>query len=94
MAATNISPAQRVMQGRLAAHTNWARCEDRTAATAPARAAFDARFEKQVDPEGKLPHAERMIRAGHARKAYFARLALASAKARAARAGSSDEVKP
>ncbi len=40
------------------------------------------RFERQVDPDGVLTPAERARRAGHARKAYFARLALRSAQAR------------
>ncbi|MFZ2625643.1 MAG: hypothetical protein WAX29_10455 [Propionibacterium sp.] len=44
-----------------------------------------AKFEKQVDPEGKLPADERRIRANHLKAAYFKRLALKSAKARRAR---------
>lgn len=50
--------------------------------SAPGRAAFLSRFEAEVDPEGKLPAEERKRRAEHARRAYFAKLALASAKAR------------
>ena len=51
--------------------------------TAPARAAFMGRFEIAVDPDGILPPAERARRAEAARKLYFAKLALKSAKARA-----------
>jgi hypothetical protein len=40
------------------------------------------KFERQVDPEGILPPAERAMRAEHARKAHFKRLALKSAQAR------------
>ncbi|MGH3968275.1 MAG: hypothetical protein ACRDTV_09240 [Mycobacterium sp.] len=40
------------------------------------------KFERQVDPDGKLSPAERAKRAEHARKAYFARLALKSARVR------------
>jgi hypothetical protein len=40
------------------------------------------RFERQVDPDGTLKPEERARRAGHARKAYFTRLALRSAQAR------------
>jgi hypothetical protein len=58
------------------------RCEDRTTATEPARQALQRKFEREVDPEGKLPPAELAIRANHARRAYYARLALKSAKAR------------
>ena len=70
------------LRATIAAHERWARTSDRTAATAPARAALMAKFERQVDPEGMLPHEERARRAEHARKAHFARLALKSARAR------------
>jgi hypothetical protein len=76
------SPSERTLIGRIGAETKWAQCEDPTAATAPGRAKFDERFYDEVDPERVLPEAERERRAGHARKAYFAKLALASAKAR------------
>ncbi len=46
------------------------------------RKAFLDGFERQVDPEGVLPIAERQRRAEHARKAYFTRLALKSSRAR------------
>lgn len=79
-------PSDRVQIASLAAHIKWAGCEDRTAATAAARRAFNDRFEKQVDPDAKLPPAERARRAESARKAYFARLALKSAQTRRTRA--------
>lgn len=41
------------------------------------------RFYAEVDPEGVLPVHERELRAENAKKAYFRRLALKSAKARA-----------
>lgn len=50
--------------------------------TRAGRAAFLARFEREVDPDGELNSAERARRAEAARRAYFARLALASARAR------------
>jgi len=77
-----------VMAGRIGAHEGWARCEDRTARTAKARRAFDARFENEVDPDGVLAPSERARRAESARKAYFARLALKSATTRARRRAS------
>ncbi len=77
-----LSPSERVLSARLAAHTLHARLADPVAHTAPARQAFLDRFEREVDPDGTLPPAERARRAEHARKAYFTRLALASAKAR------------
>lgn len=73
------------LDARAAAHVSWANTVDPTARTEPARAAFERRFGKQVDPDGKLSAQERGRRAAQARKAYFAALAAKSAKARAAR---------
>jgi hypothetical protein len=50
-----------------------------------ARDKFDERFERQVDPDGTLPPAERQRRADAARRAYFTGLAYKSSKARAAK---------
>jgi hypothetical protein len=80
------SPSQRAMIARIAASARWAQTTDRVAATAPARAKALDRFEREVDPDGVLPPAERATRAYHARRAYFTRLALKSAQARQARA--------
>jgi hypothetical protein len=74
--------ADRSLIARLAAHESWANTADPSARTAPARRALLDRFERQVDPDGALSPTERARRAGHARKAYFARLALRSAQAR------------
>lgn len=71
-----LTPAQR---GRLGALTIHAQGKTNTG---PARAAFDARFEREVDPEGLLTPTERAKRADHARRLHFTRLAAASAKAR------------
>ena len=79
------SPARRALRARMAAHHLHAGISDAAAHTAPARAAFLARFEHEVDPEGTLDPGERARRAEHARKAYFLRLALASAHSRGAR---------
>ena len=64
------TPEQRALVAKIAAHEKWARTADPSAATAAARAAFLDRFERQVDPDGTLPPAERARRAEHARKAY------------------------
>jgi hypothetical protein len=71
---TASTPAERRLIGQVAAHASWAVTEDRTARTAPARAALAAKFlaEAGGDP----------VRAEHLRKAHFARLALKSAQAR------------
>lgn len=66
--------AERRLASQIAAHTSWAQTTDRSARTAPARAALDQRF---LDEAGGDP-----IRAHHLRAAYFKRLALKSAQAR------------
>jgi hypothetical protein len=70
------------LAGRIGAYASWANTSDRSARTAPARAAFDRRFEDEVDPGRILDPATRAQRAAAARRAYFARLALKSAQAR------------
>lgn len=70
------------LRARIAANHRWAFADDRTAATAAARTAADARFAREVDPEGKLPPEERARRAASLRKAHYSRMALASAKKR------------
>lgn len=74
-----MTPQQRALRARLAAHALHAKVADPAAHTAPARRAFLDRFEREVDPEGVLPPAERARRGDHARKAYYTRLALKSA---------------
>lgn len=85
LAGMELTPEQRSLRARLAAHVSWANTTDRAARTAAARRASMDRFDRLVDPDGVLPPAERAIRAAHARKAYFARLALRSAQARRTR---------
>jgi hypothetical protein len=77
-----MSAAERSLRGQIASHESWARTENPSARTAPARKAALDRFEKEVDPDGTLPPAERAKRAQHKRQAYFKRLALKSAQAR------------
>ena len=72
-----MTPEAASLRARIAAHTRWAGCEDRTDATSKARAAFMDRFERQVDPDRVLPPAERAKRAESAKRAHFARLAYA-----------------
>jgi hypothetical protein len=64
----------RALAGSKGAHLSWAHTTDRAARTEPARRALEARFLAQADGDPK--------RAEHLRKAYFADLALKSAKAR------------
>jgi hypothetical protein len=67
---------------RIAAEVSWSRTFDRAARTKPARDKFLERFEREVDPEMKLPPHERRRRAEHAKRAYMLRLAKRSARAR------------
>lgn len=69
-----IPHSERVLAGRLGGYSSWANTADRSARTAPARAALDAKFIKQAggDPQ----------RAEALRKAHFSRLALMSAQSR------------
>ncbi|ACU35571.1 hypothetical protein Amir_1622 [Actinosynnema mirum DSM 43827] len=83
-----MTPAQRSLRARMAAHTSWANTADAAARTAPARAAQMARFERQVDPDGVLPVGERSRRAESAKRAYYLGLAAKSAAARRARKAS------
>jgi hypothetical protein len=76
-----MTPGERTLRARMAAYILHSRYDSKEL-TAPARRAFNDRFEKQVDPDGTLPPAERQRRAEAAKKAYFARLALKSVKSR------------
>lgn len=66
--------SEKRLRARIASETSWANTADRSARTAPARAALDAKFLAEADGDP--------IRAEHLRKAYFARLALKSAQSR------------
>lgn len=79
-----IDKAQQARWGRVGGYTTAARHDTRDI-TAPARAAFEARFYQSIPAE--LPTHERDRRAAAARKAYFAELtALSVAKRKAATA--------
>lgn len=71
------------MRARIAALARWSK-EDPTPTADRGQAGLLARFEREVDPDGTLPPAERVRRAEAARKAHMTRLAYASSKARTA----------
>lgn len=77
-----LTPEQRAMRARLAAHVRWSKARDRAAELAKARQTFMSKFEKEVDPNGEMTPEARALAAESARKAYFARLAFKSATAR------------
>ena len=70
----STTSTERSLGARIAAHESWFNTSDRSARTAPARAALEQRF---LDAAGGDP-----VRAAHLRKAHFARLALKSAQSR------------
>jgi hypothetical protein len=74
-----LSPTERTLRARIAAHTLHARGGTSTTA---GTAAFLSKFEREADPDGSLSPEERTRRADHLRRAHMSRLALASAKAR------------
>ncbi|MFH9823075.1 hypothetical protein [Streptomyces bobili] len=82
-----MDPQDRTLRARLAVHTSWANTLDPQSRTAKARAAAAGRFEKkarEMHPDGTD---EQIARAAeHLRKAHYAAMALASAKARRAKA--------
>lgn len=69
-----MTETERRLHATIGAHTSWANTADRTARTAPARAALDQKFLDAADGDP--------VRAAHLRKAHFARLALKSAQSR------------
>jgi len=77
-----MTPSERRLRASAAGHGKWAKEPDRTAATAPGRAAFLRRFEDQVDPDRTLDPAERARRAQSALRSHMMALALRSAVAR------------
>lgn len=81
MSADPLTPEQRTLRARLAAHTLHSKVDSRVH-TQPAREAFLARFEREVDPDRLLSDVERKRRADAARKAYFTSLAFKSSKTR------------
>ena len=75
-----MTPEQRSLRARIAAHAMHAQGKTNTA---PGRKAANDRWERQVDPDGVLEPTERIKRAEHAKKLHFQRMALKSAQSRA-----------
>jgi len=85
-----LTPEQRRLRASLGAHTSWANTRDRRARTAAAR---EARWQKWLDEARKIHEgydvSDEFIEdvARHLQKAHMQRMALKSARARAAKAG-------
>ncbi len=78
-----LSPNERTLRARIAAHALHAQGGTSTKA---GTAAFLARFDRQVDPDGTLSPEERARRSEHARKSYMASLALKRFRSRSRKA--------
>lgn len=77
MSDGQYTSSERRLRGKRGAEVLHSRVDSRRH-TEPARRAFLARFEDEVDRQRELPEEERLRRAQLARKAYFTGLALAS----------------
>lgn len=88
-----VDASDRYLAASIAANSRWAHEADRSAATRPARMAFETRFLDEVDPARLLKPEERQRRAENAKRAYFHKLALKSAKSRRKSRQLTDEVK-
>lgn len=78
-----MTPQQRTLRARIAAHASWANTADPAARTAPARAAYLDRFTEEArsrHPDASDAHIARV--AEHLKREHFTRLSYLSAKAR------------
>lgn len=86
---SSLTPAERSLRSRMGAYSLHARYDSHEI-TANARAASPGSIDywlAKVDPENALPETERRRRAECAKKAHFAKLAFASARARSKQKG-------
>ena len=79
-----LSPTERSLRAKIGAYALHSQYDPRET-TRKAREEFLGRFEREVDPDGVLPVAERRRRAEAARHRYFAALAFRSARTRSRR---------
>jgi hypothetical protein len=77
--AAALTPGERTLRARLAAHESWGATKDRAARTKHGRDALDAKFLAEADGDE--------LRAASLRKAYFTRLAFKRPQARRRKAG-------
>ncbi len=83
-----LTPAERSLRGGIAAETRWAHTSkaERQRSAQRGQDGLIARLKAEIDPEGVLEPDELAMRVENLRRAHMKRLALASAKARRARA--------
>jgi uncharacterized membrane protein len=84
---TSLTPEQRNLRARVAAHTRWSKPDARQRQREAISAARLRHHEQLVDPDDTLDPAERRKLAENSLRAEMARLALRSSRARAARKG-------
>lgn len=77
-----LDPAERSLRARIGVNDSWARTEDWSARTAPARKAALDRFEHQVDPQNRLSPEARARRARKAQQAHMQAIALKAVEKR------------
>lgn len=75
-------PQRRRQIARYGAHVSWARTPVRAERMAPANAAREAKWEREVDPGGVMSPDDRRKAAASARKAYYLDLARKGVEAR------------
>jgi hypothetical protein len=92
LAVPSKDPELRRLQAQKAIHARWARAseQERKDNAARARQGQMERFEREVDPEGKLSPAERAFRADHAWKAHLLGMSLKAAQKRRAEKGDAE----
>ncbi|MFH8792266.1 hypothetical protein [Streptomyces sp. NPDC017941] len=84
-----MDPQDRSLRARLAAHTSWANTPDPASRTAKARAAAFDRFERRArEMHPDATEDQIAVAAAHLKKAHYTAMALASARARRAKAKS------
>lgn len=80
-----MTPEQRVQRAKIAANARWSRPMAREDQSDAMKEAMRTRFEREVDPEGKLPPEDRAKLAKAAARRNAARLNAAKARKRALR---------
>jgi hypothetical protein len=84
-ASRTLTPEQRTLRARLAAHESWSNTENRSARTKAGHRASPASveyWEPRVDPEGALTPEARRAAAKSKRDAYMTRLEFNASRAR------------
>jgi hypothetical protein len=72
--SVTLTPTERRLRSQIGAHESWARTEDRSARTLPARLGLEEKFLREAEGDPK--------RAESLRKAHYARMTARSIEAR------------